>query len=120
MRSLHFAAVHTATLMLLGCATEVPPPPPAEPVVDGQVHSVSHGDILTVIALAKKRLAETGRASQPIYHVHVERSDMIAVSHGRLPTPHDKTEEFLIFDRVKGKWQLRDIEIVRGYNIPTG
>ncbi len=43
---------------------------------------------------------------------------MITVSHGRLPTPHDKTEEFLIFDRVKGKWQLRDIEIVRGHNIP--
>jgi len=42
---------------------------------------------------------------------------MITVSHGRLPTPHDKTEEFLIFDRVKGQWQLRDIEIVRGHNI---
>ena len=103
---------------LLGCAAEVPPPAPAEPWVDGQVHSVSRSDIGTVIALAKKRLAETGRASQPIYHVHVERSDMISVSHGRLPTPHDKTEEFLIFDRVKGKWQLRDIEIVRGHNIP--
>jgi hypothetical protein len=119
MRYLHFAAAH-ATLMLVGCAAEAPPPPPAEPVVDGQVHSVSLSDIRTVISLAKKRLAETDRASQPIYHVHVERSDMITVSHGRLPTPRDKTEEFLIFDRLKGKWQLRDVEIVRGYNIPTG
>jgi hypothetical protein len=109
-----------AAAVLVGCAEEVPPPPPAEPIVDGQVHSVSRADIRTVVALAKKRLAETGRASHPIYHVHVDRSDMISVSHGRLPTPHDKTEEFLIFDRVKGKWQLRDIEIVRGFNIPTG
>jgi len=108
-----------AATLLLGCAAEVPPSPPASPVVDGQVRSVSPSDIKTVVALAKKRLAETGRASQPIYHVHVDRSDMITVSHGRLPTPHDKTEEFLIFDRVKGKWQLRDIEIVRGFNIPT-
>jgi len=108
-----------AAALLVGCAAEVPPPPPAEPVIDGQVRSVSPSDIKTVVALAKKRLAETGRASQPIYHVHVDRSDMISVSHGRLPTPHDKTEEFLIFDRVQGKWQLRDIEIVRGFNIPT-
>ena len=109
----------SAALVLLGCAAEVPPPPPAEPIVDGQRHSVSRSDIRTVIALAKKRLAETGRVSQPIYHVHVERSDMITVSHGRLPTPHDKTEEFLIFDRINGKWRLRDVEIVRGFNIPT-
>jgi hypothetical protein len=108
-----------AATLLLGCVAEVPPPPPASPVVDGQVRSVSPSDIKTVVALAKKRLAETGRASQPIYHVHVDRSDMITVSHGRLPTPHDKTEKFLIFDRAKGKWQLRDIEIVRGFNIPT-
>jgi hypothetical protein len=108
-----------AAALLVGCATEVPPPPPAEPVVDGQVHNVSSSDIKTVIALAKKRLVETGRGSQPIYHIHVERSDMITVAHGRLPTPHDKTEEILIFDRAKGKWHLRDIEIVRGFNIPT-
>jgi len=107
-------------VLFMGCAAEVPPPPPAEPVVDGQIRSVSRSDIKTVLALAKKRLAETGRGDHPIYHVHVDRSDMISVSHGRLPTPHDKTEEFLIFDRVKGKWQLRDIEIVRGFNIPTG
>jgi hypothetical protein len=108
-----------AAALLVGCAAEVPPPPPAEPTVDGQVRSVSQSDIKTVVALTKKRLAETGRGSQPIYHVHVERSDMITVFHGRLPTPHDKTEEFLIFDRVKGKWHLRDVEIVRGFNIPT-
>jgi hypothetical protein len=108
-----------AAALLVGCVAEVPPPPPAEPVVDGQVHSVSPSDIKTVVASAKKRLAETGRGSQPIYHVHVDRSDMITVSHGRLPTPRDKTEEFLIFDRIKGKWHLRDIEIVRGFNIPT-
>jgi len=118
MRCLYFATTHIATLFLLSCAAEVPPPPPAEPIVDGQTRSVSRNDIRTVIALAKKRLAETGRASQPIYHVHVERSNMITVSHGRLPTPHDKTEESLIFDRVEGKWQLRDVEIVRGFNIP--
>jgi len=118
MRPLWISAPIAAAL-LVGCAAEVPPPPPAEPVVDGQVRSVSPSDIKTVVALAKKRLAETGRAFQPIYHVHVDRSDMITVSHGRLPGPHDKTEEFLIFDRVKGKWQLRDIEIVRGFNIPT-
>ena len=113
-------SVQVAAAVLIGCAAEVPPPPPAKPIVDGQVHSASRRDIETVVALAKKRLAQTGRGSQPIYHVHVERSDMITVSHGRLPTPHDKTEEFLIFDRMKGKWQLRDIEIVRGFNIPTG
>jgi len=117
MRPLRISAPVAAAL-LIACAAEVPPPPPSKPIVDGQVHSVSRSDIKAVVALAKKRLAETGRGSQPIYHVHVERSDMITVSHGRLPTPHDKTEEFLIFDRVKGKWQLRDIEIVRGHNIP--
>jgi hypothetical protein len=116
MRALGISAPIAAAL-LIGCAAEAPPPPPREPIVDGQVHSVSGSDIKTVLALAKKRLAQTGRGSEPIYHVHVERSDMITVSHGRLPTPHDKTEEFLIFDRVKGKWQLRDIEIVRGHNI---
>jgi hypothetical protein len=117
MHTLAISAPIVAAL-LVGCAAEVPRPAPAEPVVDGQVRSVSPSDIQTVVALAKKRLAEIGRGSQPIYHVHVDRSDMITVSHGRLPTPHDKTEEFLIFDRVKGKWQLRDIEIVRGHNIP--
>ena len=118
MRTLAISAPIAAAL-LVGCVAEVPPPPPAEPVVDGQVRSASKSDIETVVTLAKKRLAETGRGSQPIYHVHVERSDMITVSHGRLPTPHDKTEEHLIFDRVNRKWQLRDIEIVRGFNIPT-
>jgi hypothetical protein len=118
MHTLAISAPIVAAL-LVGCAAEVPPPPPAEPVVDGQVRSVSPSDIKTVVALAKKRLAETVRGSQPIYHVYVDRSDMITVSHGRLPTPHDKTEEFLIFDRIKGKWRLRDIEIVRGFNIPT-
>jgi hypothetical protein len=117
MRALEISAPIAAAL-LIACAAEVPLPPPREPIVDGQVHSVSRSDIKTVLALAKKRLAQTGRGSEPIYHAHVERSDMITVSHGRLPTPHDKTEEFLIFDRVKGKWQLRDIEIVRGHNIP--
>ena len=117
MRALGLPAP-VAAVLLIGCAAEVPPPPPAKPIVDGQVQSVSQSDINVVLALAKGRLAETRRASQPIYHVHVERGDMITVSHGRLPTPHDKTEEFLIFDRVKGKWQLRDVEIVRGHNIP--
>jgi hypothetical protein len=118
MRPLRIS-VPIAAALLLGCAADVPPPLPAEPVVDGQVRNVSPSDIKTVVALAKKRLAETGRAFQPIYHLHVDRSDMITVSHGRLPTPHDKTKEFLIFDRVKGKWQLRNIEIIRGFNIPT-
>jgi len=117
MRPLRISAPVAAAL-LMGCAAEVPPSPPSKPIVDGQVHSVSRSDIRAVVALAKKRLADTGRGSQSIYHVHVERGDMITVSHGRLPTPHDKTEEFLIFDRVKGKWQLRDIEIIRGHNIP--
>jgi hypothetical protein len=117
MRPLRISA-SVAAAPLIGCAVEVPPPPPSKPIVDGRVQSVSRSDIKVVVALAKKHLAETGRGSQPIYHVHVERSDMITVSHGRLPTPHDKTEEFLIFDRVKGKWQLRDIEIVHGHNIP--
>ena len=118
MRTLAISAPIAAAL-LVGCAAEVSPPLPAERVVDGQVRSVSQSDIKTVVALASKRLAETNRGSEPIYHVHVERTDMITVSHGRLPTPHDKTEEFLIFDRVKGKWHLRDVEIVRGFNIPT-
>jgi len=117
MRPLRISA-SVAAALLIGCAAEVPPPPPSKPIVDGQVHSVSRSDIKAVLALATKRLAKSGRGSQPIYHVHVERNNMITVSHGRLPTPHDKTEEFLIFDRVKGKWQLRDIEIVRGHNLP--
>src|SRR5215831_669497 len=86
-----------AAALLIGCAAEAPAPAPAKPVVDGRVQSVSSDDVRTVLALAKKRLIETGRGSQPIYRVHVERSDMITVSHGRLPTAHDKTEECLIF-----------------------
>ena len=88
-------------------------------MIEGQVHAVSRTDIRTVIALAKQRLAETGRSSHPIYKVRVESRSQIFVYHGRLPTPHDTVEEFLIFDRVKGHWELGEREIVRGVNIPT-
>lgn len=119
MRARATSAAPIVPALLIGCAAEVPPPPQIEPKIDGQIQSVSRNDIKTVVTLAKKHLAETSRGSHPIYHVHVDRSDMISVSHGRLPTPHDKTEEILIFDRIKGQWQLRDIEIVRGFNIPS-
>ena len=54
-----------------------------------------------------------------IYKVRVESRSQIFVYHGRLPTPHDTVEEFLIFDRVKGYWELGEREIVRGVNSPT-
>jgi len=119
MRLTGMATTAAAALLFGGCAAEVPPPAPAKPVIEGQVHAVSRADIRTVIALTKQRLAETGRSSHPIYKVRVESRSQIFVYHGRLPTPHDTVEEFLIFDRVKGHWELGEREIVRGVNIPT-
>ena len=70
------------------------------------------------LKLGPRRRTRYGRTGPCRRARESERSDMITVSHGRLPTAHDKTEECLIFDRVKGKWQLRDVEIVRGFNTP--
>ena len=119
MRLTCILTISAAALLFCGCAAEVPPPPPAQPVIEGQVDAVTRADIRTVIGLAKQRLAETERSSHPIYKIHVESRRQIYVYHGRLPTPHDTVEEFLIFERVKGHWELGEREVVRGSNIPT-
>lgn len=110
----------SATVLLAGCAAEVPPPPPAEPIVDGQAGAVSRADIRWIVTTAKKALRDSGRGSQPVFRVHIYDRNFVSVSHGRLPTPHDTTEERLYFHRIKGHWQLDQVESVRGFNIPTG
>jgi hypothetical protein len=109
-----------ATVLLVGCAAEIAPPPPAEPIVDGQTGAVSRADIHWIVVTAKKALRDSGRGSEPIFRVHIYDRDFISVSHGRLPTPHDTTEERLHFHRIKGHWHLDENETVRGFNIPTG
>jgi len=85
--------VLTAAMLLLSCATEPPPPPRA--FLEGHVRSISRQDIREILALAKKELARTGRASHPIYCIYVERSDFVYVYHGEQRKHASDIEEAL-------------------------
>jgi hypothetical protein len=117
MNALRFSIVCSLALFLLGCASEPTPPPRA--FLEGRVHDISHRDVQHIIALAKKDLTATGRASHPIYCVYVERADLVYVYHGEQRKRASDIEEFLIIERIKGRWQLGEREVVRGVNIPT-
>jgi hypothetical protein len=109
-----------ASLVLLACATSpLAPPPPQRAFLDGRIHAVSRKDVREIIAAAKEYLARTGRASQPIYSVYIEKSNMAFVYHGDQPKHAGDIEEFLIMEKVEGHWQMGEREVVRGVNITT-
>ena len=112
-----FGVAVAATAVLVGCATESPPPPRA--FLEGRTHSISRQDVRQILSLAKNELARTGRASHPIYCIYVERPDFVLVYHGEQRKHANDIEEALIIERVHGRWQLGEREIVRGVNIPT-
>ena len=115
--SMRTLGVLTAAMLLLSCATE--PQPPPRTFLEGRTHSVSRQDIREILALAKTQLARTGRASHPIYCIYVERPNSVLVYHGEQRKRAGDIEEALIIERVHGRWQLGEREIVRGVNIPT-
>ena len=108
----------TAALLLLTCATEQPPPSPRA-FLEGSVHSISRRDIREILAVSKEYLARTGRSSDPIYCLHIENRNRVLVYHGEQRKRANDIEEYLVVDRVNGRWQLIEREIVRGVNIPT-
>jgi hypothetical protein len=107
--------VLTATILLVGCATEAPPPPRA--FLEGTFRNISRRDEREILALAKQRLAETGRASHPIYCIFVDRPNLVLVYHGQQRKRAGDLEEYFIIERVKGRWQMGEREIVRGVNV---
>ena len=108
-----------AAVALSACA-ERPILDTAHPAIDGQVGSVSHRDIAHVIQLARQHLVESGRGSHVIYEVEIDRSDMISIHQGEPPKHSGDCLEQFFYDRVKGHWQLRQIETICGENLPTG
>jgi hypothetical protein len=115
MKVLRFSVICGVALFLASCASEPTPPPRA--FLEGRVRDISQRDLHQIIALAKKNLAATGRASHPIYCVNVERPDRVCVYHGEQRKRAGDIEEFLIIERVKGHWQMGEREAVRGVNI---
>ncbi len=111
VRSMRVASLVVATSLFVGWADE-PPPPPRE-FLEGRVQAISRQDRREILALAKKELIRTGRASHPIYCIYVERSDLVYVYHGEERKRADDVEEALIVERVHGHWQLGEREIVR-------
>jgi hypothetical protein len=107
----------TAALLLLSCASEPPPPPRA--FLEGPVHSISRRDIREILAVSKEHLASTGRSSDPIYCLHIENRNRVLVYHGEQRKRANDIEEYLVVDRIHGRWQLIEREIARGVNIPT-
>jgi hypothetical protein len=105
MNALYFSVVRSLALFLASCASEPTPPPRA--FLEGRVRYISHKDVQQIIALAKKDLAATGRASHPIYCVYVERADLVYVYHGEQRRRASDIEEFLIIERLKatGRWE---------------
>ena len=110
VRSMRVASLLVATSLFVGWADE-PPPPPRE-FLEGRVQAISRQDRREIIALAKKELIRTGRASHPIYCIYVESSDLVYVYHGEERKRVGDVEEALIVERVRGHWQLGEREIV--------
>ena len=106
-----------AAILVIGCATEPPPAPRA--FLEGRVQSISRQDIREIVALAKERLAGSQRASHPIYCLYVENPNRVLVYHGEQRQRANDVEEYFFAERVHGRWQLADMEIVAGVNIPT-
>ena len=111
VRSMRVASLLVATSLFVGWADE--PPPPRE-FLEGRVLAISRQDRREIIALAKKELIRTGRASHPIYCIYVESSDLVYVYHGEERKRVGDVEEALIVERVHGRWQLGERQIVRG------
>jgi hypothetical protein len=120
MRHCRFLGCCAVAALLASCITSPPAsPPPPRAFLDGRIHAVSRKDVREIIAAAKEYLARTGRVPQPIYSVHIEKSNMAFVYHGDQPKHAGDIEEFLIIEKINGHWQMGEREIVRGVNIPT-
>ena len=107
--SMRVASLVVATSLFVGWAAE--PPPPPRDFLEGRVQAISRNDRREILALAKKELIRTGRASHPIYCIYVERSDLVYVYHGEERKHAYDVEEALIVERVHGHWQLGEREI---------
>ena len=110
--SMRVASLVVAMSLFVGWAAE--PPPPPRDFLEGRVQAISRHDRREIQALAKKELVRTGRASHPIYCIYVERSDLVYVYHGEERKRVGDVEEAIIVERVHGRWQLGERQIVRG------
>jgi hypothetical protein len=117
MRVLGRLATSVLSIALFGCAEM-----PARPPLDGQVDSVSKQDVREIIAAAKRALAQSCRASEPVYSVHIESADLAYVYHGKRRIRYEETEKALVIHRVKHRWRVTEPErdIITGANIPVG
>jgi hypothetical protein len=90
--------------------------------VEGHINSVSKQDVREIIAVAEAELAKTGRASEPVYSVQIERADYAYAWFGKRRVRYDDTEQAIAVERVKDHWRVPPglRELVSGSNIPTG
>ena len=90
--------------------------------LEGQVDAVSQRDVREIIAIAEAELAKTGRASEPVYSVQIERADYAYAWFGKRRVHYGDTEQAIVVERVKGHWRVPPglRELVSGSNIPTG
>jgi hypothetical protein len=93
--------------------------PPRAPL-EGQVDSVSKRDVREIIAVAEAQLATTGRGSERVYSVEIERADYSYAWFGKRRVHYDDREQAIVLERVKGHWRVSGRELVSGSNIPTG
>ena len=91
--------------------------PSVPPRIEGQIGSVSSGDIRTFLDIVQTRLSKTHPRPDPIYKVTV-------VDHKHINVGYyiEGGESCDRSERVQGQWIIPEVErkIVTGINIPTG
>jgi hypothetical protein len=106
-------------VILTACAYQPtkPPPPPAHPVMEGNVNSVHSSDVRRVIELAKREIINTNGLPLPIYSVRVNDHNHIDIHYWT----RDGFPITLSAQRVRAQWKLVPTEriITTGVNIPT-
>ena len=100
---------------IFGCAEM-----PRRPALDGHAELVSARDVREIRVVAEAELARTGRGSEPVYSVEIERADYAYAWFGKRRGHYDDTEQAIVLERVKGHWRVSGRELVSGSNIPTG
>jgi hypothetical protein len=117
MRVFDGVAVLAVGAALFGCAEMRQRAP-----LEGHIDAVSKRDVREIIAVAEAELAKTGRASEPVYSVQIERADYAYAWFGKRRVHYDDTEQAIVVERAKGHWRVPPglRELVSGSNIPTG
>jgi hypothetical protein len=100
-------------LLLAGCAehpqTQLPRPP-AHPIIEGNIKSVSSADIRFVLQLMREDMIRYRGSKFPVYTVRVLDRDHIEICYWP-----EGEETWASAERVKGKWKLSDKEKVKLY-----